>query len=252
VVTGGRQGLGLAAAVALADEGFDLVVVDLQEEDDDLAAVRALLAERGAGLAYLRGDIADVAAVGSLVDQLWGAYGRVDCLVDNAGVAARPLVDVLEVGPEAFDRVLDINLRGTFFLTQAVANRMIAEPDHGHYRSIVVVTSISAELVSLQRPQYCISKAALSMVSKLFATRLAPENIFVHEVRPGFIKTAMTASAGTSELDEWVRSGMVPVPRWGSPDDVGRSIASLAAGRLPYLTGQPVWVAGGLNIPRSP
>ena len=118
VATGGRQGLGLAAAQAIADEGFDLVIVDIQDEDDEVAAVRSSLSARGAASAYLRGDIADVAAAAAPTDRLWQAFGRVDCLVDNAGIADRPLTDVLEKGPEAFDRVMDVNLRGTFFLTQ--------------------------------------------------------------------------------------------------------------------------------------
>ncbi|BCW35863.1 3-ketoacyl-ACP reductase [Arthrobacter sp. StoSoilA2] len=252
VVTGGRQGLGLAAAQALAVEGFDLVIIDLQPDDDGVTDLRHRLSKAGAATAYVQADISDIDSFKELVDVIWQAFGRVDCLVDKAGIAARPLTDVLDLTAEAFDRVMQINLRGTFFLTQAIANRMISVPDAGNYRSIIVVTSISAELASLERAQYCISKAALSMMSKLFAVRLASENIFVHEVRPGFIETAMTASAGAPALDQWITSGRVPVPRWGQPSDVGQAIATLASGRLPYLTGQPIWVSGGLNIPLSP
>lgn len=251
VVTGGRRGLGSAAALALADRGFDLALADLAEQDAEVEALHQELTDRGAVSRYYRLDIADLDAHVRFVDQVWADFGRLDCLHNNAGIAARPLTDVLELTPEAFDRSVDVNLRGTFFLSQAVARSMIADTarhDDGIYRSIVIVSSIAAEMVSTNRSQYCITKAGLSMLAKVLAVRLAAEGINVHEVRPGFIRTDMTASAGSAEIDDWIATGRVPVPRWGTPEDVGQAVATLASGDLPYSTGQPYWVAGGLNV----
>ncbi|MFM2343365.1 MAG: hypothetical protein RLZZ592_3018 [Pseudomonadota bacterium] len=253
LVTGGLRGIGRAIAEHLAAEGFDLAVVDLDAPGDLADTLLTALAGAGAQARYARLDIADLAAHGPVLDALAADFGRpVDCLVNNAGIASRPLTDVLDIAPEAFDRSLSINLRGTFFLTQAVARRMLAVPaPAGVPRSVIVITSIAAELVSTDRAPYCIGKSALSTVTRLFATRLAAHGIAVHEVRPGFIRTDMTASAGTEVIDRWIAEGRVPVPRWGTPQDVGQVVATLAGGRLPYTTGQPIWVAGGLNIARA-
>lgn len=250
VVTGAKQGLGRATALELAKAGFDIVAMDLVE---DAAAVETLaeIRETGAGAVFQTADISDVAGHEALVDAAFSAFGAVDCLVNNAGIAARPLTDILDLGTEAFDRNLNINLRGTFFLTQAFARRMIAETDTPHYRSIVIVSSIAASHVSVDRAQYCVSKAALSMVTKLYAVRLAEYGIHVHEVRPGFIRTAMTASAPRGKIDDYIESGAVPLRRWGRDTDIGRSISTLASGALPYLDGQPIYVDGGYHIPTA-
>lgn len=250
IVTGGRQGLGLGAARALAVAGFDIAVADVVAPDEVSEHVVGDLEGRGYVARYYQLDLADLEAHAAFVRQVVADFGRIDCLLNNAGIAARPLTDILDLGPEAFDRAVDINLRGTFFLSQHVAKHMIGAPTD-HYRCIINVTSIAAELVSVERAQYCMTKAALSSFTKILAVRLAREGIFVHEVRPGFMQTAMTASAGTTVIDEWIETGRVPVPRWGSPEDVGTTVATLASGRLPYTTGQPFWVAGGLNIPQA-
>lgn len=256
VVTGGRQGLGRGAAVHLARKGFDVAIADLPALQDDVAIgeLLATLRETGAKAEYYQLDIADLGAHAAFVDQVWADFGRLDCLHNNAGIAARPLVDVLDLEPEAFDRASDINLRGTFFLSQAVAKSMLADPSRltdGVYRSILFVTSIAAELVSTDRSQYCITKAAVSMASEVFATRLGPEGIHVHEIRPGFMRTEMTASASTAPIDKKMEDGSVPLGRWGSTNDVGQAVATLASGDLPYMTGQPLWIAGGLNIAQA-
>jgi 3-oxoacyl-[acyl-carrier protein] reductase len=257
VVTGGHQGLGLGAARALADEGFDIAVIDLAPEADP--KVLESIAARGAAVRYYQLDISDLARHRTVLARIRADFGRLDCLVNNAGIAARPLADILELQPEAFDRSVDINLRGTFFLTQAFANLLIASgtgsaaaPEVQAYKSIIIVSSIAAELVSTDRSQYNVTKSALSMVTKLYAKRLAEYGIHVHEVRPGLIATAMTASAGNSIADDWIQDGRVPLARWGQKEDVGQAVATLAAGRLPYMTGQPIWVAGGLNISEAP
>ena len=253
IVTGGKQGLGLGSALALADRGFNIVIVDLEPESEISPSVLTSVSAKGVEVLYYQLDISGLSAHHALLDAVHDRFGRLDCLVNNAGIAARPLTDLLELGPEAFDRAVDINLRGTFFLTQAFANRLLASPaiDNG-YRSIIIVSSIAAEMVNTDRAQYCVTKSALSMVTKLFAQRLGREGIFVHEIRPGFMQTAMIASAGNTPVDEWIADGRVPVPRWGQPEDVGVAIATLASGDMPYMTGQPLWVAGGLNLSPAP
>lgn len=252
VVTGGKQGLGLASARALAAHGFDVAIGDLQPRDVQVTEIEAELQQLGARTFYAQLDIARLEDHGEFLDAVEDRLGPVHCLVDNAGIAARPLTDVLELNAEAFDAAIEVNLRGTFFLSQQVATRMLnaTEPNNPR-RSIIVITSVGAEMPSVTRAQYCISKAGLSMMVKVLALRLAAFGIDVHEIRPGFIRTAMTASAGTANLDEAISSGRVPMARWGEPEDVAQAVASLASGQLPYMTGQPIWVAGGLNIPRA-
>lgn len=252
IVTGGLQGLGLGSAIALAEEGFDIAILDLEEQAEP--KVLKSITEHGTRVRYYKLDISDLDRHQQILDAIQDDFGRLDCLVNNAGIAARPLTDILELQPEAFDRSVDINLRGTFFLTQAFAKMLIADgiPVARAYRSIIIVSSIAAELVSTDRAQYNVTKSALSMVVKLYAKRLAEFAIHVHEVRPGLIATAMTASAGNTIADDWIRDGRVPVARWGQKEDVGQAIATLASGRLPYMTGQPIWVDGGLNISEAP
>lgn len=245
LVTGARQGLGQGAAVSLARRGFDLVLVDVV---DDLSETVALVEAEGAAASVLTADLADVAGHAALVDAAWDAFGRVDCLVNNAGLAMRPLTDLLDITSEAYDRVVDVNQRGTFFLTQAVAKRMIAAGGDGGHRSIITVSSIAARMVSTLRSPYNLSKTALSMMTELFAVRLAEEGIAAYEVRPGYMRTAMTASAVPEELTRSIEAGRVPARRWGTPDDVGQTIATLAAGELPFSTGQAIWVDGGLHM----
>ena len=253
IVTGGKQGLGLGAAVALAKRGFNIAIADLEPATDIDPTVLTSVRDAGGDVAYFTLDVADLAAHAGFLDDVDDRFGRLDCLVNNAGIASRPLTDVLDLTPDAFDHSVDINLRGTFFLTQAFAHRLLATPSPDNsYRSIIIVSSIAAEMVNTDRPQYCITKSALTMVTKLFAQRLGREGIFVHEIRPGFMKTAMIASAGKTPVDEWISDGRVPIPRWGQPEDVGTAIATLASGDMPYMTGQPLWIAGGLNLSPAP
>ena len=256
IVTGGKQGLGRSAAIHLAQQGFNVAIGDLADPAGEPAVQELLkvLREKGAKAEYYQLDIADIGAHEPFVQQVWSDFGRLDCLHNNAGIAARPLTDVLDLEAEAFDKAFDINLRGTFFLTQTVAKSMLADPSRrsdGIYRSILFVTSVAAALVSTDRAQYCITKAGISMASEVFAARLGAEGIHVHEIRPGFMRTAMTASASTGPIDQKMEDGSVALGRWGSPEDIGRAVANLASGALPYMTGQPLWIAGGLNITRA-
>ncbi|MDM0088216.1 MULTISPECIES: 3-ketoacyl-ACP reductase [unclassified Variovorax] len=246
LVTGGRQGIGRACALALARQGFDLVLVDLHDDERarvTLAELRAL----GAQADLRTADIADLTGHATLVTDVFALHGRVDCLVDNAGVAARPLKDVLDITPADFDHNFDLNIRGTFFLTQAVARRMLEDPAPRPYRSVIVISSMAAHYARLNRSQYCMSKAAVAMMAKVMALRLAPHGIHVHDVRPGFIRTEMTGSLDTGPQDARIASGEVPLRRWGEAEDVGRLVATLAAGLVPYVTGEPFVIDGGLR-----
>jgi NAD(P)-dependent dehydrogenase (short-subunit alcohol dehydrogenase family) len=173
---------------------------------------------------------------------------RLDVLVNNAGIPSPVRGDLLDVTAPAFDAVMEVNLRGTFFLTQAVARRMLADSSEAPARCIVTIGSVSADAASPERAAYCCSKAALSMMVKLFALRLAPHGIACHEVRPGIVRTDMTRPVA-DRYDALIGEGRVPIARWGEPEDVGRAVAALCAGEFPYVTGQVLHVDGGLNIP---
>jgi len=248
VVTGGRQGLGRGAALALAAAGFDLVIVDLVTDETLFTTLREVEA-LGVAAKSVCGDISDLGRQNELVDGVWSAFGGVDCLVNNAGVPARPLRDLLELTVEGFDRNFGVNLRGTFFLTQRLARRMIDAGPSPFHRSIIVVTSIAAGIVSTRRGEYCMSKAGLSMMTRLFAARLAGDGILVHEIRPGLMRTEMTAGAA-SETGKLIEAGLTPIRRWGEAEDVGSTVAALATGAFPFTTGQPIFVDGGLHVHR--
>jgi len=246
-VTGAGRGIGRAIALALAERGFRIVVNDVQGSPD-LDETIALLRARGADALAAVGDISRLDRHAALVAEAWSAFGRIDCLVNNAGVSVAQRGDVLDVMPESFDRLMNINLRGPFFLTQACARRMVAEPSQG-FRSIITISSMNAEAASTDRAEYCISKTGLSMMSRVFALRLAGEGIHAYEVRPGVIRTQMTAVA-REKYDRIFANNGAPLSRWGEPEDVGRTVATLAGGAFPYSTGEIVRVDGGLALPR--
>jgi NAD(P)-dependent dehydrogenase (short-subunit alcohol dehydrogenase family) len=246
IVTGGARGIGLACAEALADVGFDILVADLAEAPVD--GLSANITTRGAKFAYVSCDIADLGGHAALVEAATSAFGRIDCLVNNAGVGAVVRGDLLELRPDNFDRAIGINLRGTVFLSQAVAKAMLRQPE-GHIRSIITITSVSAEMASPERSEYCMSKAGLSMWVKNLALRLAPESIGVFEVRPGIIRTDMTAGV-TAKYDTLIDSGLVPAKRWGEASDIGAVVATLATGKLGFSTGSIINVDGALSVPR--
>jgi NAD(P)-dependent dehydrogenase (short-subunit alcohol dehydrogenase family) len=207
-----------------------------------------LLRDRGAGAAFVEYDIAAVEHRDELLDRVYSTFGRLDCLVNNAGVMCTR-GDLLAATPEDFDRVLAVNLRGTFFLTQAAVRRMLAESASRAGRSIVTITSANAVMVSPEKSSYCISKSALSMVVQMFGVRLAEHNIAAFEVRPGFIRTDMSAPV-RDRFTAMIEDGATPIRRWGEAEDVGRTVASLATGALPYSIGQPINVDGGLLVYR--
>ena len=244
IVTGAGRGIGRAIAIRLA-ESFDLAITDVEPEG---AAAAEELRARGAEALFVQGDLADLAAHAPMLDQVIERFGRIDCLVNNAGIASPVRGDLLELTPENYDRVLAVNLRGTLFFTQGVALRMLAQ-GAGGARSIITVSSINAEMAAVERGDYAISKTGLAMLTKLFALRLADAGIGVFEVRPGIIRTDMTAKV-SARYDQVIAQGGVPMRRWGEPDDVAGVVAALAGDAFNFATGSVIEVAGGLAIPR--
>jgi NAD(P)-dependent dehydrogenase (short-subunit alcohol dehydrogenase family) len=245
LVTGARRGIGRAIALALAGEGFDVAVNDLgpsSELDDTVAAVSALSRRAAA----VTGDIGDLAQHARLLDEARSAIGPLTTLVNNAAVSVMKRGDLLEVAPESYDRCLDINARGTFFLSQAFARRLLeTQAPPGIHRSLITVSSANATAPSISRGEYCISKAAASMISKLFAARLGDDGIGVYEIQPGFIETEMTAPS-KERYDKLIAEGLTIVRRFGRPEEVGRIAATMALGLLPYTSGQIIAADGGL------
>jgi NAD(P)-dependent dehydrogenase (short-subunit alcohol dehydrogenase family) len=255
VVTGAGRGIGRAIALALVREGFDVVGIDIVFEPGNRAKglfeVKARVEELGGRFLPVAGDISRLEDHDRMLDAAVGVCGRIDCLVNNAGVAAARRVDVLETPPQSYDRLLAVNARGPFFLTQNAARRMAAQAPRrdGLRPSIVFITSISARVSSTSRAEYCVSKAALSMTATIFADALASKGIGVFEVRPGIIATDMTAGV-KKKYDRLIAGGLVPQGRWGLPEDVGRAVAALARGDFAFSTGAAIEVSGGLNIRR--
>jgi len=247
LVTGARRGIGAAVAVALARAGFDVAITDLAQDGDAQTTLEAIRNAGGAAI-FLRSDLADTNDHVRVVQEAVTRCGAIDCLVNNAGVASPLRGDLLDVPPHAFDQVMAVNLRGTFFFTQAVARHMAAQAAD-QPRSIVMISSVSAELASPERGEYCVSKAALAMVTRLFALRLAAHDIAVFEVRPGVIRTPMTALVA-EQYEQRIAAGLVPLGRWGEPEDIGDAVAGLASGRFRFATGSVIHLDGGLSIAR--
>lgn len=250
LVTGGTRGIGLGIAKALAQDGYDLALDGVREA----GAVEETLQELhglGSKVIYCQADVGDPQARSDMMADIEEAYGRLDLLVNNAGVAPAQREDILEATEESFERLIRINLQGPYFLTQAVARWMINQtqtvPDFAG--CIINITSISATVASPSRGDYCMSKAGLSMASQLWAVRLGAHDIPVYEVRPGLIQTDMTAPV-QGKYDKLIAEGLTLQERWGQPADVGRVVATLARGDMPYSTGQVILVDGGLTIPR--
>lgn len=247
LVTGARRGIGRAVAERLARSGHDVAITDMVDDDAMRDTVSALEAA-GARVHALQFDLADIGAHAAALDAVEAALGPVDVLVNNAGRGSVLRGDLLELVPENFDTVLDVNLRGTVFLTNAVVTRMLAGAG-GRPRSVVTVTSVSAVAASPERADYCISKAGLSMYVKALALRLAGRGIGVYEVRPGIIRTEMTAGVA-EKYDRLIEGGLVPEGRWGLPEDIAEAVAALASGAFAFSQGQVIDVDGGLTLPR--
>ncbi len=255
LVTGAGQGIGRGIAIELARKGFDIAGLDIlfdpRNKKKGLFEVKARVERLGRRFLPVRCDIASLADHDRAIEAALAKFGRVDVLVNNAGVAPEKRLDILETTTESFDRVMGVNARGAFFLTQNLAKRMVARAGgEGPVKpSIIFITSISAAVSSPSRSEYCLSKAALSMAATLFAHALAPHGIAVYEVRPGIIATDMTAPV-KARYDRLIAGGLVPQGRWGVPEDVGRAVATLACGAFGFSTGAVIEVSGGMNLRR--
>jgi 3-oxoacyl-[acyl-carrier protein] reductase len=250
LVTGGTRGIGLGCAEALAYEGWDLALCGVRAEQEVQPSLQKLR-DAGAAVLYVRADIGEDGAAERLLQAVRDRYGSLQLLVNNAGVAPLERKDILEATRESFDRLIRIDLRGPYFLTQAAARFMLEgkRADPGFRGCIVFITSVSATVPSTDRGEYCIAKAGLSMASLLWAARLAEEGIAVYEVRPGIIRTDMTAGV-SAKYDALIAQGLTMQRRWGLPEDVGKAVAMLARGELLYSTGQVIMVDGGLAVRR--
>lgn len=250
LVTGGTRGIGLGVARALAREGWNLALCGLRPASD-VAAVLDELRAPGVEVSYQAADLSVRADRDRLVDAAHAKHGAIHALVNNAGRAPRERADLLDASESSFEELIRTNLQGPYFLTQAIAREqtMRRRADPAFAAAIVFITSVSAEMASVNRGEYCVSKAGLSMAARLFAVRLAGIGIPVYEVRPGIIATDMTAAV-KEIYDRRIADGLVPESRWGSPDDVGRIVAALLRGDAPYATGSIINVDGGLSLPR--
>ena len=249
IITGGSRGIGYAIAERLGLDGCNVSILASGPKEKYKEKLEAL-SEKNISWHYVQGSLDDRDAHRRLVDETVGAFGRIDILVNNAGVAPGERKDLLEMSEESFDRVLGINLKGTMFLTQLVAKQMISQEkvfkNKGH---IVNVGSCSAEVSSVNRGEYCISKAGVYMLTTLYADRLASEDIIVNEVRPGVIATDMT-SVVTEKYDRMIRDGVFPIARWGTPEDVANVVSIFASDNVLYTTGNYIDVDGGFHIKR--
>ncbi len=246
IVTGGSKGIGRAAALELAKSGFDVAVLDIVEEKESLESISVLQTIRPASL-FIKCDLNKVEDHKHALKVLSERFRNISCLVNNAGVQMVPRRDILEISTDEYDRVIDINLRGTFFLTQTFAPAICRSNTPN--RTIINVTSVNATMVSVEKSAYCISKAALSMSNQLYAIRLAEHGVGVYEVRPGYTRTEMTTPIRAT-VTKLIEAGLVPAKRWGEPEDVAKTIAALADGSLRFTTGDIIHVAGGMQIPR--
>lgn len=250
LITGGSRGIGFGIAKQLAAAGYDLAINGVREA----AAVEETVKEletAGAKVLYCQANIADADARKQMLKQIRDFFGRLDILVNNAGIAPKERKDILEASEESFALLMQTNLQGPYFLTQSVANWMIEQRNERKEFSgcIVNISSVSATVASVNRGEYCVAKAGVSMMTQLFATRLGEYDIPVYEVRPGIIRSDMTAGV-TEKYDKLINNGLTIQKRWGTPEDVGKAVLAIVSGLLPYSTGQVIMVDGGMTLGR--
>jgi NAD(P)-dependent dehydrogenase (short-subunit alcohol dehydrogenase family) len=250
LVTGGGRGIGRGIAECLAASGFDLAINGVREAAQ-VADTIAALEKLGAAVVYCQGNVAEPADRAAIVDGVRQRFGRLDVLVNNAGVAPTERADILDATEESFDRLIAINLKGPYFLTQLAARWMVDQRkvDRNFSGVIVNISSVSATEASINRGDYCISKAGIAMATQLWAHRLAEFGVAVYEVRPGIIESDMTAAV-KEKYDKLLADGLTVENRWGQPADVGRAVAMLARGELTYATGNVLSIDGGLTLRR--
>ncbi len=256
LIPGASRGIGRGVALTLARQGYDIAGMatkpDPNNTETGLYAVKNEAEQSGITFLPLAGNIADLDAHQRIVDETVDCFGRVDILVNNAGVAPLQRNDLLACEPESYDRVMDINLRGPYFFTQRVAQQMVKQVETetpAYAPRVVFISSISSRVISINRAEYCVSKAGLSMTAQCFAVALAPYGINVFDLQPGITATDMT-SAVTAKYDKLIEEGLLLTPRWGTPEDVGKAVLSLAEGHFDYSTGAVIEIGGGLSVPR--
>ncbi len=249
-ITGGTRGIGLGIAICLARQGWSLALNGMRPEKD-VQGVLDKLRTNEIEVFYAQGNIGDLEARKNMCEKILEKFGVVNALINNAGVAPSQRLDLLETSIESYDRVMDINLKGAFFLSQFFANHMVEkkESNSNRFFTIVNISSISATIASVNRGEYCLSKAGMSMMTKLFAARLGEYDIPVYEVRPGVTMTDMTGPV-KEKYDRLIEGGLTVQKRWGYPEDVGKAVQSLLEGDFPYSTGQVIMVDGGLTLER--
>jgi len=247
IVTGGRRGIGAAIASALAHEGFDIALNDIVEDEDSDRLI-AELKDIGVKANFVAGDISDLKCHSALIERA-GSLGKITCLANNAGINMPVRGDMLDTSAEVFDRLLGVNLRGPFFLSLAVARHMLETAEKTAHRSIIFISSANATMVSPEKGVYCLSKAGLAMAAKLFAARLGEAGVDVFEVQPGLIRTKMNQAVWES-YGKLIDAGASLTRRWGEAQDVGKVVAALATGAMPFCTGATVPVGGGLHVHR--
>lgn len=249
IITGGSRGIGLGIAKRLSEEGYTVIITAQSPKERHAEALDAF-EKSGAEYLYIQADISKQIDRERCVAETIKRYGRIDALINNAGIAPQVRSDILDMTEESFDRLISVNTKGTLFMSQTVARHMILQAPANGIRGIIVnISSISAYTSSINRGEYCISKAGISMVTKLFADRLAREQINVYEIRPGIIETDMTAGVH-EKYDALFADGICPIARWGTPEDVGDAVSVLCAGKLRYSTGDVLNVDGGFHIRR--
>lgn len=250
VVTGAGRGIGQGIAAELAKVGWRVVINDINPTESQ-AETLAMVRQAGSDGITVQGDITKGEDRESIVQRTLDAYQRLDMLVNNAGIGPRVRMDMMEMSEESMREVLEVNLYGTFFLTQIAARRMMQLITDGGIEKgkIVNISSISAYTSSTSRAEYCLSKAAVSMMTKLYADRLAEESINVYEIRPGIIKTPLTEIV-SDKYDRLIAEGITPIKRWGFPEDIGKAIAAIAEDYFPFSTGQVFNIDGGFHIHR--
>jgi len=250
LVTGAARGIGNGIALKLAKDGYSIAIMDVLKKED-VAENITPIEETGAQVLYIRGDITSTDSRAAVVEEIMAKFGRIDVLVNNAGVAPRVRADILEMTEESYDFVAGINLKGTLFLTQAVANQMIAliGKVENFMPKIINIASMSSYVSSVSRGEYCISKAGVSMVTKLFADRLAEYGINVYEIRPGIIFTPMTEVV-KDKYDKLISEGLTPIKRWGYPEDIANAVSAFCSNLFSFSTGEVVNVDGGFHIQR--
>ena len=242
IITGGVGGIGYSIAQKLATEDFNIVLFDTKDESEIHEKIH-LLNKMDSDTMYYQGDISKTDNCYAFIEKVIEKYGKIDVLVNNAGVAPKIRADMLETTEESLDFVFSVNIKGTFFMTQAVARHMVKQSKG----VIINISSVSSFASSVNRPEYCMSKSAISMMTTLFADRLAAHGIRVYEIQPGIIRTPMTATV-IEKYDRMIHDGVFPIDRWGFPDDVAKAVFAFVSGAFPYSTGEVIHVDGGFHI----